>query len=135
VLDIGKRARAALPAPQSLMKKDSLDMTDDDRRAVAEAVRGSLSDRLLICHGTDTMAKTARSIMDAAAGKTVVLVGAFLPAVFRDSDADFNIGFAVAAAMLLPPGVYVAMNGRVIDAAKVEKNVEAGRFEESDNPK
>ncbi|MGI9305706.1 MAG: asparaginase domain-containing protein [Gammaproteobacteria bacterium] len=124
------RARASLPPPVPLLRKDSLEMDDNDRAAVAAAVNNSPARRLLICHGTDTMAQTARAVAAACADKTTVFTGAFLPAVFRESDADFNIGFALAAAMVLPPGVYIAMNGKIIPAAKAHKNVEAGRFEE-----
>ena len=130
VRDIAARARVELPKITSLMRKDSLDMTDDDRAVVAAAVLQSTASRVMIGHGTDTMAATARVVQAATTDKTVVFVGAFLPAAFRDSDADFNIGFALAAAMLLPSGVYVAMNGRVMAAERVRKNVDAGRFED-----
>ena len=123
------RARASVPSIVSVIKKDSLDMTDRDRAKVAAAAKKSAARRLLVCHGTDTMAATARVLAAANLPKTIVLVGAFLPAVFRESDADFNLGFALAAAKTLPPGVYVAMNGTVFPAASVRKNVKAGRFE------
>ena len=131
VTDIAKRARATFAAAQSLLKKDSLEMTDADREAVATAVAASDAQRIVITHGTDTMADTARAIVAnaTAAKKTVVLVGAFLPAVFKESDADFNIGFAAAAALCLPAGVYVAMNGRILPAATVRKNRAAGEFQ------
>lgn len=132
-----QRARAALPPITSLIKKDSLDMTDADRALVAAAVASCDKQRIVISHGTDTMADTARAIENAAAAakaiaeKTVVLLGAFSPAVFKDSDADFNIGFALAAALALPRGVYVAMNGRILPAATATKNLAARRFEET----
>ena len=131
IADIAIRARTNLPAVQSLLKKDSLDMTDDDRRLVADAVRACTKTRIVITHGTDTMTDTARTVTAVAAGKTIVFTGAFLPAAFRDSDADFNVGFAIGAALSLPAGVYVAMNGRVLPAATAHKNRDAGRFEES----
>lgn len=127
--DIFARARVSPPRMVSLLKKDSLDMTAEDRAAVVAAVRDAPETRLVICHGTDTMAETARAVAAENSGKTAVFVGAFLPAVFRDSDADFNLGFAFAAAQTLPPGAYIAMNGRVFAAAKAQKNVQAGRFE------
>lgn len=131
VNDIANRARALLPPAKSLLKKDSLEMDDADRAAVVAAVRACERSRIVISHGTDTLAITARAIAadPACAEKTVVLVGAWLPAVFRDSDADFNIGFAAAAALCAPPGVYAAMNGRLIPAATVRKNLDAGVFE------
>lgn len=124
-----RRARVTVLPPLSLLKKDSLDMTDADRRKVARAVAACKQKRIVISHGTDTMADTARAIVAASRGKTVVLVGAFLPAAFRDSDADFNIGFALAAALCMPSGVYVTMNGQILPAATVSKNRAAGVFE------
>ena len=128
--DIFARARVLSPmSVSSLFKKDSLDMTAEDRAAVVAAVRTTTESRIVICHGTDTMAETAREVAAAQTGKTAVFVGAFLPAVFRDSDADFNLGFAFAAAQTLPSGVYVAMNGQILPAEKAQKNAQAGRFE------
>ncbi|SOB77675.1 L-asparaginase [Marinobacter sp. LV10R510-11A] len=113
---------------QGLLRKDSLEMTDEDRALVLEAVTGSGSDRILITHGTDTMAETA-SVLSDLRHKTIVLTGAMQPARMRRSDAVFNIGFAWAAVQLLPPGVYIAMNGEVFEAGAVRKNLKAQRFE------
>jgi L-asparaginase len=114
----------------SLMRKDSLDMTDADRDAIRAAVAGDTASRVLITHGTDTMTDTAAALQGIP-GKTIVLTGALNPARFRGSDAIFNIGGAVAAAQSLPPGVYIFMNGRVFDARRVRKNRDKNRFEET----
>lgn len=129
--DILIRARAQLPPIVSLLKKDSLDMTDEDRAAVVAAVVQSSAHRFVVCHGTDTMAQTAQEIAQAAnfKDKTVVFTGAFSPAIFRETDSDFNLGFALSAALTLPAGVYIAMNAQIIPAAQARKNREAGRFE------
>ena len=113
---------------QGLLRKDSLEMTDGDRTQVLEAVSGCDSDRILITHGTDTMVETAQAL-SSLNDKTIVLTGAMQPARMRRSDAVFNIGFAWAAVQLLPPGVYVAMNGEVFEAGTVRKNLRAQRFE------
>jgi L-asparaginase len=110
-----------------LMAKDSLDLTDEDRVRIARSVREAKAPKILITHGTDTMIRTANSLGDG--GKTVVLVGSLSPARFRQSDAVFNIGFAIGALSALGPGVYVAMNGRIFDPRKVRKNRKANRFE------
>ena len=128
-IDILDRARVESPPIKSIIKKDSLDMTDEDRRQVITAARQSTATRLVICHGTDTMAQTAKTLDAANLNKTVVLVGAFLPAIFRNSDADFNLGFALAAANTLSAGVYVTMNGKILPAQTAYKNVEVGCFE------
>ena len=113
---------------QSLMQKDSLEMDDEDRQLVRQAVEQCEATRILITHGTDKMPDTARSLMGIE-GKTIVLTGSMTPARFQRSDAEFNIGCAVGAVMCSPPGVYIAMNGCVFPADRVRKNVEKSRFE------
>lgn len=113
----------------SLMRKDSLDMTETDRALIRGAVGKDPARRVLITHGTDTMTETAAALQGLA-DKTIVLTGSLNPARFRGSDAIFNIGGAVAAAQTLGPGVYIFMNGRVFDARRVRKNRDKNRFEE-----
>jgi L-asparaginase len=36
----------------------------------------------------------------------------------------------VAAVQVLPPGVYIAFNGRIYDPSKIRKNIDLNRFEE-----
>lgn len=110
-----------------LMRKDSLELNDADRRAIHDAVAASDADKILVTHGTDTMVETARVLSDIA-GKTIVLTGAMQPATLRNSDAEFNVGFALAATQTLPPGVYIAMNGEVFDPAETQKDRSAHRF-------
>ncbi|KXS52317.1 MAG: L-asparaginase [Marinobacter sp. T13-3] len=111
-----------------LMRKDSLELTDEDRQSIEAAVRESDAQRILITHGTDTMALTAEQLRQVP-GRTIVLTGAMQPARMRRTDAVFNLGFAWAALQLLPPGVYIAMNGEVFEAGKVRKNLQAQKFE------
>jgi L-asparaginase len=112
----------------SLMRKDSLDLTADDRALIAETVAKDPCDRIVITHGTDTMVETARELTSIAR-KTIILTGALEPALFKTSDAVFNIGCALGAVQSLPPGVYIAMNGKIFPADKVWKNLEKNRFE------
>ena len=130
-------AGVAFPyAVETLMRKDSLDLSDADRRSVARRVLGSGARRVLVTHGTDTMAETARVVADAlaeaGAPATVVFVGSLSPARFKATDAEFNVGFAAAAVQTLGPGAYVAMNGRVFDPYHVRKDRDRNRFEASD---
>ena len=111
-----------------LIRKDSLHLNDEDRELLRAAIAAQPMRHVLVTHGTDTMVETAR-VLAAVQGKTIVLTGALNPARFRGSDAEFNIGTAVGAVQSLPPGVYIAMNGRVWDPEKVRKNVSANRFE------
>ncbi|MDV3502287.1 asparaginase domain-containing protein [Marinobacter sp. M-5] len=115
-------------AINGLLRKDSLEMTDADREAVREAVAAADATQILITHGTDTMAETARAL-STITDKTIVLLGAMQPARMRRSDAVFNVGFAWAAVQLLPAGVYIAMNGEVFEAGAVRKNLKAQKFE------
>ena len=114
---------------ESLAKKDSLDLTADDRILLSEKIKKSSARWIVVTHGTDTIVTTAR-MLKGTPDKVIVLTGAMEPARFKSSDATFNIGFAIAAVQILPPGVYIAMNGRVFDPYKVKKNIEMGRFED-----
>lgn len=111
-----------------LMRRDSLDMTDEDRRQIQTQVCGSEARHILIMHGTDGMVETA-GWLGGFDNKIIILTGALQPAAFSDSDAIFNIGCAVGALQTLSPGVYVAMNGQIFVADKVIKNRAQHRFE------
>ena len=113
-----------------LMRKDSLELTAEDRAAIRAAVEASPAHRIVITHGTDTMVETARALLGIP-DKVVVLTGAMQPARFRTTAAVFNIACAITAVQLLPPGAYLAMNGRVFDPARTRKNVAENRFEET----
>ncbi len=112
----------------SLLRKDSLDMTDADRKLIHDTVSADSSRLFIITHGTDTMIRTARALQDIS-GKVIVLTGAMQPARFRMTDAVFNIACAVTAVQLLSDGVYMAMNGRIFQPDKARKNVAMNRFE------
>ena len=112
-----------------LLRKDSLEVTESDRRIIREAILGDDHRRVVVTHGTDTMVETAKMLQDIP-DKTIVFTGSMQPARFYNSHAIFNIGCAITAAQVLPPGVYIAMNGRIFDADKVRKNREARRFED-----
>lgn len=112
----------------ALLHKDSLDITDEDRKMLRDYIAADDGERYVMTHGTDTMTQTADAL-SGIPGKTIVLTGALTPARFRNTDAIFNVGMAVAAVQSLPPGVYIAMNGRVFAAGQVRKNRDENRFE------
>jgi L-asparaginase len=117
---------------QTLMMIDSLEMTDADRALIVEQCRQAAESRLLITHGTDTMVETASALAAAlhpASGKTIVLTGAMIPYAFGSSDGLFNLGSALSFVQALPPGVYIAMNGRYFEWNRVRKNRKTGGFE------
>ena len=114
---------------ESVLAKDSLDLTEADRRLIRERVAAAPGDRIVVTHGTDTMVETAR-VLKGIPGKTIVLTGSMQPARFRNTDAVFNLGAAIAAVQALPPGVYLSMNGRIFDPDRTRKDRARGCFEE-----
>ena len=115
---------------RTLMMVDSLEMTDQDRELIAYQCNTCEENKIVITHGTDTMAETARLLAQKVMNKTVVLTGAMIPIKFGSSDGLFNLGSALAFAQSLPPDIYVAMNGRYFHWDNVKKNKETGVFEE-----
>ena len=120
-------------AVETLMMIDSLEMTAADRASIVGRCREAAETRILITHGTDTMVETAAALasaVNAVAGKTIVLTGAMVPYAFGSSDGLFNLGSALSFVQALPPGVYIAMNGRCFQWDRVRKNRESGTFED-----
>jgi L-asparaginase len=114
----------------TLMMIDSLEMTAADRARIVDQCGTAAETRILVTHGTDTMVETAAALAAAPAGKTIVLTGAMIPYAFGSSDGLFNLGSALSFVQALPPGVYIAMNGRCFDWDRVRKNRDTGTFED-----
>lgn len=114
---------------ETLMMKDSLEFTDEDRKKIADACLKTNEDKICITHGTDTMTLTASYLAKHNKNKTIVLTGAMVPYKFGSSDGLFNLGSALAFVQVLPKGVYIAMNGKIFEANKVQKNKDKGEFE------
>ena len=112
----------------SLMRKDSLDMTDADRHLVYKKISTDSQRQFIVTHGTDTMILTAKALCNIQ-NKVIVLTGAMQPAKFRMTDAVFNIACAITAVQLLPNGVYIAINGNIFNPEKARKNIKLNRFE------
>jgi L-asparaginase len=115
---------------ESILKKDSLDINDEDRALIRQKIVADSHDKIIITHGTDTMVKTAMQLLDIES-KTIVITGAMQPARMRVSDSSYNMGVATTAVQLLPAGVYVAMNGLILDPRTTVKNVAQSRFEQA----
>lgn len=128
VAELLREAHFGLPfVVTPLMRKDSLELTDEDREVIRAAVAGCAEERVLVTHGTDTMPVTGR-LLQSIADKTIVLTGAMLPASQRSSDAFFNVGFAMAALQTLPHGAYITMGGQIFDPARTHKDRANHRF-------
>lgn len=129
--DLLEMGRNTVPVEiRTLMMVDSLEMTDEDRELIAHQCNQADEERIVITHGTDTIAKTAQLLAKKIKNKTIVLTGAMIPIKFGSSDGLFNLGSALAFVQSLPHGVYVAMNGRFFNAENVLKNRQTGFFEE-----
>lgn len=129
--DLLEMGRNKVPVEiRTLMMIDSLEMTDEDRELIVHQCNNCDEDRIVITHGTDTMADTAKVLVQKVKNKTVILTGAMIPIKFGSSDGLFNLGSALAFAQTLSAGVYVAMNGRYFTGDNVRKNKQTGMFEE-----
>lgn len=119
-----------VPIIQTLMMIDSLNMTDNERNIILENCRNIEEDKILITHGTDTMVETAKYLAKSIKNKTIVITGAMIPFNFGTSDGLFNLGCALAFVQVLPPGIYIAMNGKYFTWDNAKKNKETGKFQE-----
>jgi L-asparaginase len=127
------RCRVAVDV-RTLMMVDSREITDEDRDTMARNCVKAKEERILITHGTDTMADTAAVIAGRVKDKTIVLTGAIVPYTFGSSDGLFNLGSALAFVQTLPHGIYIVMNGRYFNWNNVRKNKKTGEFEEIEQP-
>jgi L-asparaginase len=131
VSEMLRRGRCRLDVTiETAMMIDSLELDDTGRAAIVARARISTETAIVVTHGTDTMVQTARALAEAGlAGKTIVLTGAMVPYAFGSSDGLFNLGSALSFVQVLPPGVYVAMNGQHFQWNTVRKNTATGYFE------
>ncbi len=111
-----------------LLKKDSLDITNTDRQLLADFCNGLNEQSIIITLGSDTLLETA-SFLAERTRKTIILTASMIPERFKDSDADFNLGMAVAGIQLLDSGVYVAIQGLIAPWQKLTRNQISGQFE------
>jgi L-asparaginase len=112
---------------KTVLQKDSLDISDEDRDKILDACKGSTINRIVITHGTDTMLQTAQ-LLSELSDKTIVLTGALTPELFKNSDADFNLGTAIGGVTVLDPGIYIAMNGSIMHWDQVYFDSATSRF-------
>lgn len=111
--------------------KDSRDINEADRREILKTVEESPFKKIIITHGTYTMPDTARYLKANLKrdGQTIILTASMIPIKgFSPSDGPFNLGFTLAQVEILPPGVYVAINGKVFQPDEIIKLISEGRF-------
>jgi len=130
VEDMLAQGRAKLDiSPETVMLKDSLDMDDNDRQQILKSCVACDESQIIITHGTDTMVDTSQVLATEIKDKTIVLLGAMVPYQFKNSDALFNLGCAIAAVQILKNGVYITMNGKIFNYDEVSKNKKLGEFQ------
>ncbi len=107
-----------------VLRKDSLDMNDEDRKKVKEEILEISNDKVIITHWTDTMIETWK-VLENIKNKVVILVWAARPYSMKDSDAEFNIWYTLGVLDILSKNeqywVYITMNWEVFDIDNVEK--------------
>lgn len=120
-------------AVKSIMAKDSLNLDDQDRRIIYDALKqfSEYGDPIVVLHGTDTMEVTAKYCFDQEHNFNVPIVftGAMKPLGFEDSDALQNITEALYAAKLLNPGLYVSFHNQIFVVPNVTKNRKTRTFD------
>jgi L-asparaginase len=127
---------------RELMSKDSLEMTEEDRRQILAAVEANGACRdgetaaIVVLHGTDTLCLTGQYLWEHLEHPRVpvVLTGAMRPFEMKQSDALQNLTEAVFAAGTLPPGVYAVAHGRALPFPGVRKDLERGTFVKAAEP-
>ena len=107
-------------------KKDSQEITLEDREKLKALCKSIPEDKIIITHGTDTMAETAKYL--SGINKTIVITGSMKPERFSNSDAPINLGAAIAACQTLNEGSYLVMHGMVIPHDQVERDLETGKY-------
>ena len=128
-----KNANVSFPfAIEEIFAKDSRSITFEDREYLVERIQASKASKILVSHGTFTMEDTAKHLAERKIGKTIVLTGSFIPGYSENTDAPFNLGYAICALQFSKPDVYVAMNGNIFHWSNVTKNLSTSKFERKD---
>ena len=112
---------------KSVLKKDSVEITDQDRILLLEKCKSAKENKIIITHGTDTLSETANFLSEIK-NKTIILTGAMRPERFTNSDADLNIGIAIGGVQSLSHGVYIAMHGLILPHDEISRNMETGQY-------
>ena len=130
IQDFFRLANVSFPySIENVLNKDSRSITDEDRQLLVDKIKANSANEIILTHGTFTMEDTAKYIGKLNLGKTIVLVGSFILGTSKNTDAPFNLGFAISSLQFLKPDVYIAMNGQVFQWENVTKNLETNKFE------
>ena len=124
---------------KSICKKDSLEITQQDREALANSIVDIVEKerqkipRIVVTHGTDTMIETAllvtRYLSQRNLTAVIAFTGATKPERFVDSDTSFNVGCAIGATSCYSGlAALICMNGNVIPAEDCIRDEDSGIF-------
>jgi len=117
---------------KNIIGKDSLEMTNEDRKDIIKTIQESERKNIIIVHGTDTMNITASYLKKANLKKKIILTGAMVPYAIASIEATANLCSAYGFLENVDNnGVYISMNGIIQDYKRAIKNKEKGYFEES----
>ncbi len=121
-----------------LMSKDSLDMTESDRKRIVGAVELVIGTQesptdcsgVVILHGTDTLCETGEYLCERLVDLRVpvILTGAMRPFEMKRSDALQNLTESLFAASTFEAGVWVAAHGRALAFPGAIKDRSRGTF-------
>ncbi|KAK7070272.1 hypothetical protein SK128_014637 [Halocaridina rubra] len=125
-------SRSIITVYDTVCRKDSQDMNDEDRLALLERIASATQNRIVVTHGTDTLLFTSTFLANGLRDrgitkKTIILTGSHTPEKFRDSDADFNVGVALGGVQAAGAGVWVTMNGILLPWDKITRD-DTGQF-------
>ena len=115
---------------KNLIGKDSLDITKKDRKLLADFIKGTQFDKIIIIHGTDTIDTTALFLQHHIKNKTIILTGSMIPFSIDPIEATSNFSIALGfIKQCIKSNIYIAMHGHVKKYDKIKKNKTLGIFE------
>jgi L-asparaginase len=112
-----------------IIYKDSLEMDENDRFVLGEAIKNTDENIIIVVHGTDTMDVSAEYVACLGLAKVVVFTGAMIPFSIDPLEATANLSMAMGYAHNISNGVYIVIQGVMSSFKQVKKNKSAGKFE------
>ena len=114
---------------KNIISKDSLDMDDNDRQIIVDAINESENEKIIIIHGTDTIDLTSAFLQKEVSNKKIVFTGAMVPMSIDEVEATINFSLALGFLSAdVQNGIYIAMHGVVVEHSRLKKNRSLGKF-------
>lgn len=112
-----------------IVYKDSLEMNDQDRKVLADAIAQCDEKTVIVVHGTDTIDLSAEYVDNLKLDKVIVFTGAMVPFHIDPLEATANLAMAMGYACNAKDGVYIVIQGVMNSFKQVKKNKSVGKFE------